>query len=156
MNDIPRGENLSDWTTIFGETIQQYLTQAQNLYDVGSRYFVFLEVPPLQRTPLISQGSAAVLNATIFDVDRFNKAIRKGVREFAHHNRDATVWILNTTSVFDRALDNPTAYGAPDAACYNSNGVSCLWWNNYHPGQAIQNLVAEGISRLIKSTLHAI
>jgi phospholipase/lecithinase/hemolysin len=66
------------------------------------------------------------------------------------------VWTVNTTKVFNKALDNPTAYGAPNAVCYNSNGVSCLWWNDYHPGQAIQDLVAQSISGLIKSRAHAI
>lgn len=157
MNDIPRGENLSDWTTtIFEETIQQYLAQAQNLYYVGSRYFVFLEVPPLQRTPQLIGESAAAQEAMASDVDRFNEAIREGIRDFAHHNREATVWLLNTTKIFNEALDNPTAYGAPNALCYNSNGVSCLWWNDYHPGKAIQDLVAKSISSLIKSRAHAI
>ena len=155
MNDIPRGESLTDWATISGETIQQYLKQAQNLYDVGSRYFVFLEVPPLQRTPLIRKESAEAQAAIVSDVSKFNKAIRKGLRNFAHHNLEARVWVLNTTKVFDKALDNPTAYGAPNADCYNSNGVSCLWWNDYHPGQAIQSLVAESVSELIKSKAHA-
>lgn len=45
--------------------------------------------------------------------------------------------------------------GLQNAGCYNSNLVSCLWWNDYHPGQAIQSLVAESVSKLIKSRAHA-
>lgn len=50
---------------------------------------------------------------------------------------------VDTQAPFNTAINNPTAYGAPNAVCYNANGVSCLWWNNYHPGQAIQKLVAQ-------------
>lgn len=54
--------------------------------------------------------------------------------------------IVDTAGPFNRALESPTAYGAPNATCYNSDGKSCLWFNDYHPGVAINELVAEAVA----------
>lgn len=33
-----------------------------------------------------------------------------------------------------RILDDPAEYGYQDATCMNTDGSSCVWWNNLHPG----------------------
>lgn len=58
--------------------------------------------------------------------------------------------LLDTWAPFNKALENPTRYGAPNASCYNADGVSCLWFNDYHPGVEINRLVAAGAADLWK------
>jgi hypothetical protein len=44
-----------------------------------------------------------------------------------------------------KVLDNPTAYGYANSSvgsCYDSDGSTCVWWNNYHPGYVYHNLQA--------------
>ena len=50
--------------------------------------------------------------------------------------------VVDTQLAFSAMLDNPTAYGAPNASCYNPDGVSCLWTDEYNPGQQLQSLVS--------------
>ena len=70
-------------------------------------------------------------------------------------NSGAVVTIVDTQAPFNTALSNPTAYGAGSggATCYNSNGVSCLWWNNYRPGQALQKLVAAVVASALSGSV---
>jgi hypothetical protein len=72
----------------------------------------------------------------------FNTQLANVILNFSSTHSDAVIASVDTQTPFNTALSNPTVYGAPDATCYNANGVSCLWWNNYHPGQVIQKLVA--------------
>ncbi len=79
-------------------------------------------------------------------VSTYNALLTTHVHTFSTTNKDAKTTLFDTQSPFDLAIANPTAYGAPDATCQNLDGVSCLWWNDFHPGTAIQNLVAEGVA----------
>ncbi|KAI1333235.1 hypothetical protein F5Y16DRAFT_407165 [Xylariaceae sp. FL0255] len=53
-------------------------------------------------------------------------------------------FVLFTPS-FTTVLSDPTAYGAPDATCYNSDGYSCLWYDNYHPGLVIHEFLGQAL-----------
>jgi phospholipase/lecithinase/hemolysin len=56
---------------------------------------------------------------------------------------DSTVWVVDTHTAFLTAINDPTEYGAANATCYDSHGTTYLWWNSYHPAEAIHKLVAE-------------
>lgn len=59
-------------------------------------------------------------------------------------------WLYDTAAPFEKAIADPAAYSkSSNATCYNSDGVSCIWYNDYYPGQAIHKLVAEGVLELI-------
>lgn len=65
---------------------------------------------------------------------------------FQANNTDVTLaQVFNTTSYFWQVYDDPTSYGLDsDITCANADGTSCVWYDNYHPGQAIHKLVAQG------------
>ena len=58
-------------------------------------------------------------------------------------------WVVDTAPAFQAAVKNPKAYEAKDALCYNADGVSCLWFNDYHPGQAIQKMVGAAVQSAV-------
>ncbi|KAK9772083.1 hypothetical protein AB5N19_11705 [Seiridium cardinale] len=147
INDILRGYSPANWSTVAPQIIEQYFDQVQQVYDAGARSFVVFMVPPIQRAPSqISNETTATTTASL--VNDFNDLLQAGLSEFESSNADATVWFLNTTTIFDAALDNPSAFGAADATCYNSDGTTCLWWNDLHPGLAIHRLVAEAVKNI--------
>lgn len=154
INDIITGYAPTNWTTTADETVTQYFAQVQLLYNAGARNFVVFMVPPFWRAPkylatnATTQGVQDTEKATIADL---NDRYLARLAEFEVDNVDAIVSVLNTTTVFDLALDNPTAYGAPDETCYDRDGTSCLWWNDLHPGQAIQKLVAQAVKNTTAS-----
>lgn len=115
-----------------------------------------MTVPPIQRTPKILDSNATVQGQVVGAVGEINCLLEKGYGQFLRVNRgglngtgsELRTWLFNTTTVFDEVLNNPTAYGAPDATCYDGNGVSCLWWNDFHPGQAIHKVLAGAVANL--------
>ena len=66
--------------------------------------------------------NAAPLSAAIAS---YNTLLASGLENFKA-GRNVTVKLVDTHVPFNEALDNPTEYGAPDATCYNADGVSCV------------------------------
>lgn len=107
-----------------------------------------MSVPPIQRTPELLAENATAQATTAYTVSSYNQLLNQGANRFTKHNKDINAILFDTTPSFDVALNNPTAYGAPDAICYSGDGVSCLWWNDFHPGQAIHKLVAGAVANV--------
>ncbi|KAH8194284.1 hypothetical protein TruAng_011557 [Truncatella angustata] len=148
INDVLNGYYASNWSTVAPQIIHQYFHQVQLVHDAGARSFVVFMVPPIERSPEgLSNGTlpGAKLGEVVHN---FNNLLQASLSEFRHANKDAKVWLLNSTSIFNIALDNPTAYGAKDATCYTSDGTTCLWYNDLHPGLAIHKLVAQGVKNV--------
>jgi phospholipase/lecithinase/hemolysin len=149
VNDVGNAWGDSNWSTLAPEIISAYIGQVQILYNAGARNFLFLTVPPIQDTPLVLAESTSVQSQEGAAVVTYNNLLTSAIATFKSNNAGTTTYILQTSGPFLQAINNPTAYGAPNNNCYNSDGVSCLWWNNYHPGQAIHKLVAAAIASLV-------
>ncbi|PMD24605.1 carbohydrate esterase family 16 protein [Hyaloscypha hepaticicola] len=149
VNDVGNAWGSSNWSTLSKQIINQYIAQAQKLYNSGARNFLFLTVPPIQKTPLVLAEPASVQSQEGAAVATYNELLKAGVSSFKAKNGGIKTWVYDTTTVFDEAISNPTKYGAKDATCYNADGTTCLWWNNYHPGQAIHKLVSAGVASLV-------
>jgi phospholipase/lecithinase/hemolysin len=85
-------------------------------------------------------------------IARYNQLLASSLAEFTSANAGVNAKIVDTTTPFMTAIKNPTAYGSPDATCYNADGKSCLWFNNYHPGYSINELVAQAVASAWKGS----
>jgi phospholipase/lecithinase/hemolysin len=110
--------------------MDQYINQTQTLYDSGARQFLFLTVPPIQLSPSVQAGGAANAQAEGAAVKQYNDALKSRVAKFAAANPQAKTHVVDTTVPFMKAIDNPKAYGADNATCYDASGTKCLWWND--------------------------
>jgi phospholipase/lecithinase/hemolysin len=82
----------------------------------------------------------------------YNSLLASRLATFMSANSGVTGKVIDTQTAFKTALNNPTAYGATDAKCYNSDGKTCLWFNDYHPGMAIHKLVAQAVQTAFKGS----
>ncbi|KAK3904422.1 hypothetical protein C8A05DRAFT_13692 [Staphylotrichum tortipilum] len=145
VNDVGNSWWKSDYDQIVSQIMDTYFGQLKIMYNAGARNFALLTVPPIQRTPaVVAQGTDAV-NGEAAAIAKYNAAISTRLAAFTSANSGITAKIIDTTVPFNKALDNPTAYGAPDNTCFNGDGKSCLWFNDYHPGIEINRLVAEAV-----------
>jgi phospholipase/lecithinase/hemolysin len=94
---------------------------------------------------MVLQGAEAQ-QAEAASIAKYNAALSTRLAAFTSKNSGITSKIVDTTAAFNTPLDNPTAYGSPDATCYNGDGKSCLWFNDYHPGIEINRLVAKAVA----------
>ncbi|KAI0033342.1 SGNH hydrolase-type esterase domain-containing protein [Vararia minispora EC-137] len=121
-----------------------FLAQEQ-LYVTGARNFLFIDLPPIHRSPA---GSNAVGNygARFWG---FNEAIKRKIQEFAANHPDATLVLYSSWAAFTRVLDNPAAYGfsAADVAVQGGS----IWFDHIHPTSKMHQLLAREIVQLLSS-----
>ncbi|WDK22003.1 fungal cellulose binding domain-containing protein [Colletotrichum graminicola] len=149
VNDVGNAAWGSNREALLVQVLGRYFDQLQILYNAGVRKFVLLSVPPTQKTPLMIANGADAGGQLSAAIKQYNELIISNLAAFEAENAGVTSWVVDTAPAFDEAINNPTAYGAPDATCYNENGVSCLWFNDYHPGVQIQKLVAQTVAETI-------
>ncbi|KAK2054969.1 GDSL-like Lipase/Acylhydrolase [Colletotrichum caudatum] len=149
VNDVGNAAWGSNREALLVQVLGRYFDQLQILYDAGVRNFVLLSVPPTQKTPLMISNGADAGGQLSAAIQQYNELIVGNLAAFKAKNAGVTSWVVDTAPAFDVAIDNPAAYGAPDATCYNENGLSCLWFNDYHPAVQIQKLVAQAVARTV-------
>lgn len=106
-------------------------------------------MPPIQKTPQVLAESTSTQTQDGPAVDHYNDLLLKAVDDFKAKNDGVTTWLYDTMAAFDEAIKNRKTYGAKDATCYNRDGTTCLWFNNYRPGQTIHKLVVAGVAVLV-------
>lgn len=67
-------------------------------------------------------------------IQQFNQLLVARTGEFAKYHRGVKSVVVDTQAPFNTAISDPAKYGSEDATCYNADGKSCLWFNDYHPG----------------------
>ena len=140
--------------------VDRLFEQVDALYGAGARSFVFLSVPPLERTPLvIVQGTQAINQVKSATLD-FNAQLAARIGAFVdqYNSTSATnqngslglVKLFNTQKVFNTLLDDADALGFFNVTGYAEpyeNGTptqttqiypykpvsSYFWLNNLHP-----------------------
>ncbi|KAH8647831.1 hypothetical protein BX600DRAFT_389368 [Xylariales sp. PMI_506] len=151
VNDVGNSYFETDYDTIASELMAKYFEMLQDMYDNGVRNFVLLTCPPIQRTPAIMAYGESVEDEVATAIEYYNSLMTSNLKSFNANNSGVSSWIADTWTAFNAALDDPTAYGADNATCYSSDGTSCLWYNDYHPAEAIHKLVAQLVAETVGS-----
>ncbi|RAK97838.1 putative cellulose-binding GDSL lipase/acylhydrolase [Aspergillus ibericus CBS 121593] len=143
INDIGNAFYNTDAETFTPKLINRLLSLVEEIYENGGRKFLFLNVPPTDRTPFfIDQGNETTAAVKSY-LAVYNRNLKEKVEEWGVEKGDVTTVLYDSWSFMSKILDDPTAYGFPDATCINDDGTSCVWWNNYHPGLKYHALQAE-------------
>lgn len=97
-----------------------------------------------ERTPQITQGESPDYTITHLKaaIESWNTQLTQKADAFAANHTDAVVKVVDTQPAFNDLLDA----GGDAANCYNEDGVTCLWFNDYHPGLEIQDAVAQAVA----------
>ncbi|KAI9657664.1 MAG: hypothetical protein M1821_002840 [Bathelium mastoideum] len=145
----------------------------RKLYVSGARNFLFLNVPPLERTPrTVAEGSEAQALEKA-DIADFNSRILKLTRDLSKSYLDVSAVHFDAHALFNQVLDDPTAFpetrgyknvtdwcqqyssGTPERdTLYPECGVAVneyLWLNDLHPTYPIHDALAQQIALLLSS-----
>lgn len=109
MNGIADSELLES----INERLTSRLTNLmEGLYGAGARNFLLLNVPPLERTSQLADGEVAANIRVKYksDVGTYNKRIEDVAKGLKTRRGDANVFVTDTYSLFNKALDNPKSF----------------------------------------------
>jgi len=107
----------------------------------------------INKSPMMLNQSKDAQDLEAGVIEDYNNILATRLGDFVALHAGARGMIVDTQAPFDAAINNPTKYGSKDAICYNSDGKTCLWFNDYHPGLAINRLVAEALVRTWNNTV---
>ncbi len=162
VNDVGGAWYQENPDALATEILNQLFQQIELVYTGGARNFAILTVPrmsapqPLSkdlvwlipaatdRSPYITQGENANYTVTHLKaaIASWNTKLTQKADAFATKHSDAVVKVVDTQPAFNDLLDA----GGDAANCYNEDGVTCLWFNDYHPGLEIQDAVAQAVA----------
>ncbi|KAI0684841.1 hypothetical protein BC835DRAFT_590621 [Cytidiella melzeri] len=154
INDIGNSYYESGDRSAFSDTLlDAYFALVQKLThlfsNIGGRNFLFINVPPIDRSPLMLAQSASAQATEKTVIAGFNSKLAQRVAAFATSTGSKT-WVWDSNAAFTTVLNSPTTYGFVDNTSYGNTGD--FWGNNYHPSAAAHTIWAEGISQLLNGT----
>ncbi|KAF3026321.1 hypothetical protein G7054_g9609 [Neopestalotiopsis clavispora] len=132
--------------------MDEYFTLLQDLADKGVTNFALLTVPPFNNAPSFLYSSESSLANLVSNITAYNDALETRLDTFKSANSAITAQVIATEASFEAVLSDPTAYGATDATCSNTDGTTCVWYDGYHAGQAIHRLVAQAFVEALTGT----
>ncbi|KAG9581967.1 carbohydrate esterase family 16 protein, partial [Aureobasidium melanogenum] len=171
INDIGNSyasQNATLLPTIFSELSGL----VDKIYTSGARNFLFLNVPPVDRSPLTQAAGPSAQSLEAADIADWNNRLVSLSNSLTWKYKDATSFVFDTNKVFSRVIDHPCAY--PQTCPYQNttnyctayeNGTSTptsfdpacgvsvdkyLWLNSLHPTFRMHQVIAEQIVKLIK------
>ncbi|CAK7210033.1 hypothetical protein SCUCBS95973_000655 [Sporothrix curviconia] len=172
INDIGNSFWLNNVTDINTKIFAVYADLVGLLYNAGARNFVFLTVPPVDRSPMMLADTPEARASEKMDIATFNGLVRQLADSLKdEHGDNANVWVVDTQVPFNAVLDNVAAY--PQTAnlknttsyceAYQHGGLkpdsfnaTCgvpvneyFWLNSLHPTYPIHDVVAEEISKAL-------
>ncbi|KAH7014100.1 uncharacterized protein B0I36DRAFT_255353 [Microdochium trichocladiopsis] len=161
----------TDYTTLWAKVFAEYTTLVNTLYAKGARNIVFVDVPPVDRSPqYIQSGDYAVENSKIA-IAKWNDLVKDMAKKLKTGKPDANVWVYSSAADFNKVLDNPTSFTQTSALkvldkyCADyQNGTpakdtfiaTCgvpvneyFWLNALHPTYPIHDVVAQQLAKTV-------
>ncbi|KAF8596374.1 hypothetical protein BDV93DRAFT_415003, partial [Ceratobasidium sp. AG-I] len=111
INDIGNSFWLSNWDAFSDTLFDAYFALVQKLYDAGGRNFLFLNVPHVNRSPLMLTQPDSSRDLEKWAIDLYNTKLAARVASFKSSHTGVTTWLYQSDIGLDTILDNPTTYG---------------------------------------------
>ncbi|KAL0955540.1 hypothetical protein HGRIS_001776 [Hohenbuehelia grisea] len=122
------------------------------LSDVGARNFLFVNVPPVDRSPLmISQGANAQSTEKTVILG-FNSKLAAKIDAFKASHAGVQTWLWDSNAAFTTILNSPRTYGFNDATSVGT-GSGNFWGDVYHPSSAAHKIFGQQVADVRAGTI---
>jgi phospholipase/lecithinase/hemolysin len=122
----------------------------EKLYSAGARNFLFINVPAVDRSPMIMGQGGSSLEKGIITTHNTKYAAK--ISAFKASHSDVQTWVWDSNAAFVQILNSPATYG------FNTNvntwgGAKDFWGNNYHPSPLAHTTFAQRIRQVLGNTI---
>ncbi|KAK2787341.1 hypothetical protein FQN52_007245 [Onygenales sp. PD_12] len=161
--------------TLYDAVFDVYSELIDEIYEAGGRNFLFLDVPPVDRSPLTASQGQAAQNLEASSIEQWNSRLGELAEETQAQYENVKVLLFSTHSLFSKVLDDPSSYeetavyknttaycaeyenGTPEWTTFNETcGIPVneyFWLNSLHPTYPVHNATASGIAALLRAQL---
>ncbi|KAJ1308796.1 hypothetical protein OPQ81_004486 [Rhizoctonia solani] len=152
INDIGNSWYQSGDRAAFSDVLLDgYFGLIKKIYDVGGRNFLFVNVPHVDRSPLMLSQSADSRAAEAVVINGFNSKLAARASAFASANSGVKTWIYDSAAKLNTMLDSPATYGFQDATSYGS-ASNLMWCNDYHVSSGVHDYFAKDVAAVLKGS----
>ncbi|KAG9093837.1 hypothetical protein FS749_013643 [Ceratobasidium sp. UAMH 11750] len=144
---------VSAFSTTFGENdagdlMSDIFKSVQAVYDTGARAFLFIDVPPVERAPLI------VIHPNISKrfgsiCSMWNRLLQDRTKKFSEGHPDVRCFQFSSHSCLSDILDNPVKHGFAEADATEYGGG--IWVDNIHLTSAVHKIIADDVLQFLKT-----
>ncbi|KIY65494.1 carbohydrate esterase family 16 protein [Cylindrobasidium torrendii FP15055 ss-10] len=136
---------INDCADCHPENVEPLFYHIESLYRAGARNFLFIDVPPIHRSPALTPCEDERQESVPYLM--WNKMLRDSAKTFANAHRDATVMVCSSFHMFQTILDYPEGYGFHRKDAYQSQGN--IWYDCLHPTSAMHEQIAYCICKFL-------
>ncbi|CAE6486216.1 unnamed protein product [Rhizoctonia solani] len=129
--------DLASATVAIEPTIARIMEQQQNLYTLGARNFIFINVPPWDRAPLGATNTG--LKERILS---WNAQLTTSALAFSNQNTDASTLVWSSWDTLNTLLNDPAHYNLTSP---NTVGGD-IWKDDLHPTSAVHYRFANDLA----------
>ncbi|KAK0196260.1 SGNH hydrolase-type esterase domain-containing protein [Armillaria mellea] len=149
INDIGNSYYLGGDRDAFSDTLlDAYFALVQQLVNTGARNFLFVNVPPIDRSPLMLAQSDWSQTTEKSVIEGFNTKLTARAASLKANHSDVATWIWDSNTAFTAILDNPTSYGFEDATTFG-DAPNIFWGNNYHPSSYAHAYFGQDVAKVL-------
>lgn len=164
INDIGDSDDMDvSFPDFYEELISTMFEQAvQPVYEAGYKNFLFMKLPPLDRTPgNIARATGPSPNTTM--IGWWDDTLDKHASDFADQNKGVTSLVFDSNTFLNYVLDNHEEYGIKNATGYCPEynqplpvtQYGCLpldeyfWYNNGHMTTHTHEILAAELQKFL-------
>ncbi|RDW81888.1 hypothetical protein BP6252_03000 [Coleophoma cylindrospora] len=159
--------NATGFPSLYNEIIGAEFKAIESIYDAGYKNYLFMNLPPLERTPLnVRPGVSPLPNSTM--TKTYNDLISAHAATFEATHPGTKAMVFDTYTFLSGILDDPAPWGitnttgycahydAPDIAT-NYAAYGCLpipeyfWYNTGHITYKVHGFVAEAVREFLEA-----
>ncbi|KAE8151289.1 hypothetical protein BDV25DRAFT_128894 [Aspergillus avenaceus] len=167
INDINDSAQYAvHFPTFYNELMRTLFSSIQDLYSLGYRSYLFMNLPPLDRTPSNQKKANPSPNAT--QVAWFNAALEHHIDSFNRQHPDTNALLFDAHSTLNDMIDHPAGYGIANTTSFcpgydqpdiewNHHAYGCptpldtyFWFNSGHLTSHVHKVLAEALERSLK------
>ena len=123
INDVGNSWYEADTESLNKAIYAVYHGLVDELYYAGARNFAFLNVPPVDRSPLAMANSAADQATEKADIDAWNDLLISMAKSLKSTFPDTNVFTVDANKYFTEVLNNPKKF--PQTAGYKNTTAYC-------------------------------
>jgi len=167
VNDVGDTYSRGDRDTFYDTLMNAYFALVNELYEAGARNFLFMDVPPVDRTPGTTQFGSSASAQEKAGVALYNSKLAAKTQQLLANHSDATALVFSTNTVFTNILNNPSEFGIKNTTAFCTeyeNGTnspttliaSCgipvneyMWLNTLHPTWTVHQELAKELANSV-------
>jgi len=119
--------------------VTHLIKQARPVYESGARNFLFIDLPPIDRSPAVLNWGPPSSNTHEIYIT-WNTSLAEQLEEFKAGFPLAKVFTFSSYDTFTRILDDPSVYGMEKEDVATAGGG--VWVDYLHPTSEVHVVLA--------------